>query len=141
MFAAFLLNNGRMYHIANSIALFEYLLVLYFRPPLKLFPYVSYTGKLNETLLGGPCYVCWFGAGIVVVFLGQFLRSAAMIKAASNFSHAVAFRKNVGHRLVTDGIYALVAFPHFFVTHLTRHVDGLDIHPMPDSFIGPWEHS
>jgi protein-S-isoprenylcysteine O-methyltransferase len=32
-----------------------------------------------------------------------------MIKAASNFSHAVAFRKNASHQLVTDGIYALVA--------------------------------
>ena len=54
-----------------------------------------------------PCYVCLFGVGIVTVFLGQFLRSAAMIKAASNFSHVVAFRRNVGHRLVTDGIYTL----------------------------------
>lgn len=55
-----------------------------------------------------PCYGCRFGAGVVVVFLGQFLRSAAMIKAASNFSHTVAFRKRMGHQLVTDGIYALV---------------------------------
>jgi protein-S-isoprenylcysteine O-methyltransferase len=119
VFAAFLLNNGRMYHIANSIALSEYLLALYFRPSLKSFPYVSYTGKLNEPILGHPCYVCRFDAGIVVVLLGQFLRSAAMIKAASNFSHAVAFRKNVGHHLVTDGIYASVALPRFFLTHLT----------------------
>ena len=55
-----------------------------------------------------PCYVCLFGTGIVTVFLGQFLRSAAMIKAATNFSHMVAFRRNVGHRLVTGGVYALV---------------------------------
>jgi len=91
---SFLLNNGQMYHMANSLALIEYLLVLYFRPSLKSFPYVS-------------------SPGIVTVFLGQFLRSAAMIKAASNFSHKVAFRKNVGHRLVTDGIYAWFRHPSY----------------------------
>jgi len=39
-----------------------------------------------------------------------------MIKAASNFSHAVAFRKRVDHRLVTGGIYASVTFFHTFIT-------------------------
>jgi protein-S-isoprenylcysteine O-methyltransferase len=91
---SFLLNNGPWYHIANSLAVIEHLLVLYFRPSLKTFPYVSSTG-------------------IIVVFLGQFLRSAAMIKAASNFSHAVAFRKNAGHHLVTDGIYAWSRHPSY----------------------------
>ncbi|KAI0304231.1 ICMT-domain-containing protein [Russula brevipes] len=91
---SFLLNNGRMYHVANAIALIEYLLVLYFRPSLKSYPYVS-------------------PIGIVTVFLGQFMRSAAMIKAASNFSHAVAFRKRVGHRLVTDGVYAWSRHPSY----------------------------
>jgi hypothetical protein len=46
--AAFLLNNGQMYHIANSIAVTEYLLVLYSRPSLKSFPYVSSIGKSYE---------------------------------------------------------------------------------------------
>ena len=48
MLAAFLLNNGRMYHMANSVALAEYLLVLYFRPSLKSFPYVSSIGESYE---------------------------------------------------------------------------------------------
>jgi len=91
---SFLLNNGRMYHMANGLALLEYLLVLYFRPSLKSFPYVS-------------------SIGIVTVFLGQFLRSGAMIKAASNFSHAIAFRKNPGHHLVTEGIYAWSRHPSY----------------------------
>ncbi|KAH9966075.1 ICMT-domain-containing protein [Russula dissimulans] len=91
---SFLLNNGRMYHIANGVALTEYLLALYLRPSLKSFPYVS-------------------SIGVVVVFLGQYLRSAAMIKAASNFSHKVAFRKRVDHRLVTDGIYAWFRHPSY----------------------------
>jgi len=91
---SFLLNNGRMYHVANGLALTEYLLVLYFRPSLKSFPYVS--------LLG-----------VVVVLFGQFLRSAAMITASSNFSHTVAFRKLASHQLVTDGVYKWSRHPSY----------------------------
>ncbi|KAG6911201.1 hypothetical protein DXG01_003068 [Tephrocybe rancida] len=86
---SYLLDNGAMYHIANGTALTEYLLTLYFKPSLKTFPYV--------TLLG-----------ILFVLVGQLLRSIAMIHAATNFSHAVAFRKRENHRLVTDGVYASV---------------------------------
>jgi protein-S-isoprenylcysteine O-methyltransferase len=48
--------------------------------------------------------------GIVITILGQTLRSLAMIHASTNFSHAVAFEKRSNHQLVTDGIYAWVAF-------------------------------
>ncbi|KAH9062828.1 Isoprenylcysteine carboxyl methyltransferase family-domain-containing protein [Lactarius vividus] len=94
---SFLLDNGRMYHVANGLALTEYLLSLYFRPSLKSFPYVS-----SLVLIG-----------VVVVLFGQFLRSAAMIKASSNFSHMVAFRKLAGHQLVTDGIYKWSRHPSY----------------------------
>ena len=114
MLAAFLLNNGRMYHIAHSLALVEYLLVLHFRPWLKSLPYISFIGKSYGHFSSFLCYKCGF-AGIIAVFFGQFMRSAAMIKAASNFSHAVAFRKHAGHQLVTDGVYALVASFHPFM--------------------------
>jgi protein-S-isoprenylcysteine O-methyltransferase len=97
--------------MANGLALMEYLLTLYFRPSLKSFPYISFIGKSCCLFLSSPRYVCGF-AGIIVVFLGQFLRSAAMIKAASNFSHAVAFRKHAEHQLVTDGVYTLVTSLH-----------------------------
>lgn len=43
---------------------------------------------------------------MILVVAGQTLRSAAMIHASTNFSHAVAFRKLESHKLVTDGIYA-----------------------------------
>ena len=39
-----------MYHLANSLALIEYLLVLYFRPSLKSFSYVSSPGESDEPL-------------------------------------------------------------------------------------------
>lgn len=45
LLAAFLLDNGAMYHIANGTALGEYLLTLYFKPSLKSYAYVSAVGK------------------------------------------------------------------------------------------------
>lgn len=41
-----------------------------------------------------------------MVISGQILRSVAMMQAANNFSHSVAFEKAKGHVLVSDGIYA-----------------------------------
>lgn len=48
-------------------------------------------------------YIRW--AGMAITVLGQVLRSTAMIHAATNFSHIVAFRKRQDHQLVTSGIY------------------------------------
>jgi len=45
--------------------------------------------------------------------VGQALRSAAMIHASSNFSHAVAMHKVETHRLVTDGVYAWSRHPSY----------------------------
>ncbi|KAJ7507926.1 ICMT-domain-containing protein [Mycena galericulata] len=91
---SFLLENGVTYHIAHGTAVAEYLLTLYFKPTLKAYPFVSLFG-------------------VVVVVLGQALRSGAMIQAATNFSHAVAFRKRDSHVLVTDGVYAWFRHPSY----------------------------
>jgi protein-S-isoprenylcysteine O-methyltransferase len=42
--SAFLLNNGRMYHAANSFAVIEYLLSLHFKPSWKLHTYITCAG-------------------------------------------------------------------------------------------------
>ncbi|KAJ7180209.1 Isoprenylcysteine carboxyl methyltransferase family-domain-containing protein [Mycena crocata] len=91
---SFLLENGATYHIAHGTAVAEYLLTLYLKPSLKTHPYVSL-----------------FGIALVVV--GQTLRSAAMITASTNFSHALAFRKRASHTLVTDGVYAWFRHPSY----------------------------
>ncbi|KAJ6628730.1 Isoprenylcysteine carboxyl methyltransferase family-domain-containing protein [Mycena sp. CBHHK59/15] len=91
---SFLLENGSTYHIAHGTALFEYLATLYFKPSWKAYPFVSLFG-------------------IVMVVLGQWLRSAAMIHAATNFSHSVAFQKRESHRLVTDGVYNWFRHPSY----------------------------
>jgi protein-S-isoprenylcysteine O-methyltransferase len=43
---------------------------------------------------------------MTMVVFGQALRSTAMIQAATNFSHSLAFKKEEKHRLVTTGVYA-----------------------------------
>jgi len=91
---SFLLDNGALYHIAHSIALVEYLLTLYFKPSLKAFPYVS-------------------PFGVVVALVGQSLRSAAMIHASTNFSHAMVFQRHNNHRLVTTGVYGWFRHPSY----------------------------
>ncbi len=86
---AYLLENGSMYHFAHTAAIVEFLVSRYFTPSFKSFPYVSQVG-------------------IMLVIFGQVLRSVAMIHASTNFSHAVALQKRVGHKLVTHKIYACV---------------------------------
>ncbi|TFK91472.1 protein-s-isoprenylcysteine O-methyltransferase [Polyporus arcularius HHB13444] len=91
---SFLLENGALYHIAHSVALFEYLVTLYVKPEYKQYPYVTLVG-------------------IVLSLVGQALRSAAMIHAGSNFSHIMASRKAEGHVLVTSGIYSYLRHPSY----------------------------
>ncbi|KAE9397116.1 ICMT-domain-containing protein [Gymnopus androsaceus JB14] len=91
---SFLLDNGSMYHIANGSAILEYIVTLYFMPSLKTRFWVSIVG-------------------MIMVLVGQFMRSAAMIHASTNFSHSLAFKKLDSHRLVTDGIYAWCRHPSY----------------------------
>src|SRR5258708_2771310 len=126
-----------MYHMANSLALVEYLLVLYFRPSLKSFPYVSSTGKSNGPLklsmLRMPlrrrhcCGVRW-----TILAIRSYDQGRIQLLARSGLPEKRGPPSS-------DGWYLCVSrcLPHFFVTLLTRHIDGLDIHPMPDSSIGP----
>ncbi|KAH7914220.1 Isoprenylcysteine carboxyl methyltransferase family-domain-containing protein [Hygrophoropsis aurantiaca] len=100
---SFLLDNGAMYHVANTVAVSEYVFMLYIKPSSKSYPYVSTVGQSFTPNINS----------IVVVLVGQALRSIAMIHASSNFSHAVAFRKRDAHKLVTDGIYSLFRHPSY----------------------------
>ncbi|KAJ7638920.1 ICMT-domain-containing protein [Roridomyces roridus] len=92
---SYLLENGSMYHIAHGTAVLEYLVTQFFFPDLKK-PY-----RLLSLF------------GIIMVILGQTLRSTAMIHASTNFSHAVAFRKRAEHVLVTDGVYRYSRHPSY----------------------------
>jgi len=91
---SFLLNNGWLYHFANSLALTEYLLTLYFKPSWKTNSYI-------------------FVIGVCLTLAGQFIRSSAMISANTNFSHSVQLKKAESHRLVTEGVYAYFRHPSY----------------------------
>ncbi|EMD40781.1 hypothetical protein CERSUDRAFT_111364 [Gelatoporia subvermispora B] len=91
---SFLLENGALYHVAHTVAVFEYLVTLYFKPSVKSYSNVS-----------------TFGVALAVA--GQILRSLAMIHAGSSFSHIVAYRKLDTHILVTNGIYRWFRHPSY----------------------------
>ncbi|KAG2367281.1 Isoprenylcysteine carboxyl methyltransferase family-domain-containing protein [Suillus spraguei] len=100
---SFLLDNGAMYHIANGSALVEYLIILYLKPSLKAYHYIStIENEANTSPLG-----------VIMVIIGQTLRASAMIQASTNFSHIVALRKLPSHRLVTNGIYSVFRHPSY----------------------------
>lgn len=52
--------------------------------------------------------------GLVLVTVGQTVRSCAMVQAGSNFNHIVQSRKNDGHELVTAGLYSVFRHPSYF---------------------------
>ncbi|CUA69080.1 protein-S-isoprenylcysteine O-methyltransferase [Rhizoctonia solani] len=91
---SFLLDNGMTYHIAHATALTEFFVTKFFFPDSK--------SRTTVSMIG-----------IVMVIIGQTIRSLAMIHASSNFSHTVATYKLVTHRLVTDGIYSISRHPSY----------------------------
>lgn len=94
-----------MYLIVNALAVMEHEIVIFFRPPWKANPYVTQIGM--DYFLPLRVSASWRSRlGIIVVLVGQVLRSMAMIQASTNFSHMVAHQKVVGHRLVKEGVYA-----------------------------------
>ncbi|XXH05009.1 secretory subunit [Hypoxylon texense] len=52
--------------------------------------------------------------GLIMVVVGQFVRSAAMIQAGQSFNHTVQHRKKDSHNLVTTGLYSLMRHPAYF---------------------------
>ena len=99
--SAYLLSsNGWTYHIAHASAITECLLTHYFLPtPLILTPRII---AAQVTL------------GLVLMIVGQTVRSVAMAQAGSNFNHTVQVKRREGHRLVTEGVYAVFRHPSYF---------------------------
>ncbi|EFX00079.1 prenyl cysteine carboxyl methyltransferase ste14 [Grosmannia clavigera kw1407] len=52
--------------------------------------------------------------GLVVVTIGQLVRSAAMTQAGRSFNHQIQRRRAHSHALVTTGIYAHLRHPSYF---------------------------
>ncbi|KAI1406703.1 ICMT-domain-containing protein [Hypoxylon fuscum] len=52
--------------------------------------------------------------GFIMVFVGQFVRSAAMVQAGQSFNHTVQHLKKDSHALVTTGLYSFMRHPAYF---------------------------
>lgn len=99
--SAFLLQNGKAYNVAHGSAFAEAILGWALWPNWRL---------STQTWLG----FCWLATGLVLVGMGQVVRSVGMAQAGSNFSHLVQSQKSTDHVLVTHGIYGLLRHPSYF---------------------------
>ncbi|PYI08923.1 ICMT-domain-containing protein, partial [Aspergillus sclerotiicarbonarius CBS 121057] len=99
--SAYLLSsNGWTYHIAHASAITECLLTHYFLPtPVVLTPRLI---TAQVTL------------GLILMIVGQTVRSVAMAQAGSNFNHMVQVKRREGHILVTGGLYSVFRHPSYF---------------------------
>ncbi|KAH7061088.1 prenyl cysteine carboxyl methyltransferas-like protein Ste14 [Macrophomina phaseolina] len=97
--ASFLFSNGKEYQMAHSAAMLEHLVTRYF--------FADWHSKVTTAGLTTVL-------GIALIALGQTVRSVAMAQAGTNFNHMVQSKKNSGHELVTDGIYAWLRHPSYF---------------------------
>lgn len=76
--------------------------------------------EITVTSLAFPCWQARFvnhytiAAGLLMVAVGQTVRSIAMAQAGTNFNHIPARQKKEGHELVTWGIYAWLRHPSYF---------------------------
>ncbi|KAL4889226.1 Isoprenylcysteine carboxyl methyltransferase family-domain-containing protein [Aspergillus ambiguus] len=103
--SAFLLSsNGWAYNIAHISAVVECLLAHVFWPTES---YVSWTAAVGGVKLQVV-------AGMVLMVLGQVVRTVAMAQAGSNFNHTVQVERKDGHTLVCHGVYAVLRHPSYF---------------------------
>ncbi|KAI1634831.1 isoprenylcysteine carboxyl methyltransferase [Biscogniauxia mediterranea] len=92
--------NWPAYAIAHVSASLECLLTKLIFPNRSWAPF--YTGHVILLL------------GFIMVFVGQFVRSAAMAQAGQSFNHTIQHRKKDTHILVTTGLYSFMRHPAYF---------------------------
>ncbi|KAI4596541.1 hypothetical protein KJ359_005297 [Pestalotiopsis sp. 9143b] len=92
--------NWPMYFIAHSAATIECFFTKLIWPNRSWAP--LYTGHILLLI------------GLIMVFIGQFVRATAMMQLGTNFNHIVQDKKKTGHELVTSGIYGVMRHPSYF---------------------------
>lgn len=102
---SFLLSsNGSAYNIAHSIAATECVVShLFFSEAYSTRPALLFGGEAVRLSLG-----------IILIVVGQAVRSWAMIDAGTNFSHQVQQTHQEGHTLVTTGVFRWLRHPSYF---------------------------
>lgn len=109
-----LLSNGAAYSIAHLTAMTEVLIRHFlqssYRPSWLTSPSTFAMPQLMPTL--SPTVPV--ALGMLLIVIGQVVRSAAMQKAKTNFNHLVQFYKKDDHVLVTTGVYGFSRHPAYF---------------------------
>lgn len=96
---SFLLNNGSEYLLAHTVGSLECLVESYFKPEWKML----YGVRLVLSCIG-----------LLLVCMGQIIRTVAMYTAAQSFSHILKTKKQEDHVLVKNGIYRYLRHPSYF---------------------------
>ncbi|KAL2005389.1 hypothetical protein VTN00DRAFT_2600 [Thermoascus crustaceus] len=103
--SAFLLSsNGWQYNFAHGSAIAECILFRLFFPD-------SYF-KWTAAAFGGV--KVQVALGLVLMAVGQTVRTLAMAHAGSNFNHTVQVERKEGHMLVKTGVYSVLRHPSYF---------------------------
>ncbi|KAF9893425.1 hypothetical protein FE257_010737 [Aspergillus nanangensis] len=107
--SAFLLSsNGWAYNVAHTSAALECLISHWFWPATtnnnNHSDYLTSTSGLKLPVV----------IGVVLMVIGQTVRTLAMVQAGSNFNHTVQVERKEDHVLVTSGVYALLRHPSYF---------------------------
>ena len=101
---AFLLTaNWPAYAIAHASATLECLVTNLF------FPHRSWAASF----LGNVTPLC-IALGLIMVGIGQFVRTTAMVQCGESFNHIIQQHRKSSHFLVTHGVYALFRHPSYF---------------------------
>ncbi|THV49695.1 hypothetical protein BGAL_0183g00130 [Botrytis galanthina] len=106
--------NGSAYNIAHSAAVTEFLITNTFFPHgssyrilgLQFPPSISLFSSRSQNLI--------LVLGLILIILGQTIRSVAMVQAGRSFNHIVQFTRSRSHTLVTTGLYAWLRHPSYF---------------------------
>lgn len=99
---AFLLSaNGMAYNAAHTLALLE--------TTLTHSGYWSGVASLPPSVQ--PLVL---PIGLVLLLVGQVVRTKAMAQAGTNFNHTIQKRRATGHELVETGVYRVLRHPSYF---------------------------
>ncbi|KAI4245995.1 MAG: hypothetical protein L6R40_002211 [Gallowayella cf. fulva] len=112
--SAFLLTgNGTAYHVAHTLAFLECVFRNYLAP--RYYPDWILLQRASALVTAERgARAAWLILGLVMLVLGQGIRTLAMAHAGTNFNHLVQSRKREGHVLVTNGIYSWLRHPSYF---------------------------
>lgn len=92
--AFILFNHSKAFYFALIGCFTEYFIECIFFGKLKLFGF-------------------WHFCGLLMVIIGQIMRSLAQFTAGSNFTHLVATERRNEHQLITNGIYSYSRHPSY----------------------------